>query len=1856
MLGSGVGEGVAAAGDGAAVHGDGAAVHGVAGAVHELDGDAGGLLLGEDHGVGGGGAHAGHGDLGAGVGVGAVVGLDLLTVLQPAGHHIALGGLGGEDHGLVDVDHVAAGEGAAVGVLTGDGALAGGAVEGQGVIGLGEVDLDGGVVGEGEGVLGGAVQLGLLGAVDQPLLNAEAGVGAGGHGNGGAHGQQSAALHGEGSAGVGAVGVLHGGGIADADVAVGVSGGIHADAALLQIEGTGLEDDVVLLLQVGAVGGDGSVDAVVALGLGVDGVTGQRVGQQAAVGGQQAGHAGLQLGAADVGAVAQAGAGVSGDDGQGAGGHGHITGGGVSAAADGVGGGNGVGAALGGGEGVAVDHAGDGAAVLLDGVGHTGGQDRGAAGGDQGGSQGQAVTVGHGAAGHGQDGGVGAGIDDRGAAAAGEVGRISVVSGGDGVDAGILEHMGGGPLAVGTLGGGDGGDGAGGHILQQEGDLAGDIVGGHGGGEGHGVTGVLGGGVAGDHGLGGGLQDGHQVVGLVVRAVHGDVGRLGVQGDLAVDVHGLLHGVLAFALGVGEGAGDGVVDGLVVGGFVLFIVGFDHGGVDVLALADGVTGGGSQTGAGLGLVVGGGQSHGLEGGGAGGDDLLGALGKDVVDGVLGAAGLGGVVLAVTEPDVGSGVGVAVVGGGLCRGQLAGDFGPQDDLLGLGGDGDVGSGDGTAAAHGDTVHGQSQGGGAGGLGHGQGGAAGVEVVGTLADAAAVLGAVLVGGDAGHGQGGGVAAGAHPLAGGVLVLPLVVDGSGALGVDAHLEGGIVTQGGGGVLGLGQDLEAVIGRGQGGGGEGIGVQTAHAVSVAGVHAEVVGGAGGQALDGVVDHAVVLGDGGGDGGQGQPLLLVTADVHLVHGGVGADQPFQGDGGSGDLADGHLLGQRGGLLHVGGLVTHNDDLLAVQGGLGDTELPVEAVAGNAGGQVVNGAGVGHAAHLAVDAAAGHGQALDDTGSGLIAEQAAAEAELQVLLNADGETVLGGVGNALADGGQRAGVGTGVGQQLGAADAGPFALGGVLVRGGIAGSAGEDVAADGLQTLGDRSDGVIGLHGDDDGGGSQGLLDDHGADLSVGVSGLVVVAVVGDGVHDHVVVTGVAGILHAGLHLGGAHVLVAAGKRQFQLEVGSGAGLDFDVHIGTQGGLHAGGAAGAGTEGGTVGGGAVVQVVVIGIRHVGEVGGGLEDGLDLGLGVVALGGQPFQGDAVVVHVGSGDGHVDGGAGLVRAVQVAAALVDDTFALGADGAVFEILGHIAHVVPVEVGAVFLAAQDGDDLLGTLVVVVEVADHHVGDPVVALAGGLVGIVLLVLDGVQILAGAGEGIVEVGEQLGEEQQTGGVGAVAVQVGDGHGHGGEVAVGAVAGVGVGQHLAVVVLIQSGGVGLTDGVAVGTVVVLHHDEGALVPAGIVAAIGGGVAQTAADDQFHQTVAVQIADGGVGGLKDAGLGGVALGDVCQQGNGHLLLELALHHAVDVGVGVLAVGVFVGVLGHGHGDDQVIGVVLLQVAGGQGDDGGALHAVGVVVGIQVAGDVGVHQQILGLDKGEVVQLVVLDGAHFDHIGAVVEGQIVLTVAVEVAGGDVEQRVKGLVVDGAGLVQGGDVAGQGVSADDGLLTVHKLDQLHLGLGLVALAAGGHVQLRHAVQLAAGTAVSHGGLVSAGQVAVVAGDAGAEGVAAQLTVGVAVTCAQIGPVAVAVLAVTLVRTDGLIAGPAEVVQIQVVTQNPAVVAGGVVVEVQLVLGVQGGVARADVGLGSGSEIGHEAQSLIGALVHGLLAAGFRGLGGGHKTAGHETDQHGRSQHKADEAFLDGFCCHSGSSFLFSPADKKAPRRPERLLSGLNTGWIGN
>ena len=437
-------------------------------------------------------------------------------------------------------------------------------------------------------------------------------------------------------------------------------------------------------------------------------------------------------------------------------------------------------------------------------------------------------------------------------------------------------------------------------------------------------------------------------------------------------------------------------------------------------------------------------------------------------------------------------------------------------------------------------------------------------------------------------------------------------------------------------------------------------------------------------------------------------------------------------------------------------------------------------------------------------------------------------------------------------------------------------------------------------------------------------------------------------------------------------------------------------------------------------------------------------------------------------------------------------------------------------------------------------------------------------------------IGEQTGEEEQVGQLVTHTVQIRNSHAHG-SIVVDVITDL-VQKDLVFIILLQLGLESVADGILSGALVVLDGDQAADVAHVIHTAVV--LDQTAADNQLHAVVTVQIADGGVGCLEHLRIVGIALQVVGGQLHGQVLGELGSRDAlifricaVDMGIGIILMCILRGALRHGHGDDQIFGEVLLQVACVQGNDGCTVDLVAVflkVRGNRVGNGLGRIQNALivevnGLPQGEGV---ILGGVDFDLIGAVVDSNLIKAVTVEVTGSDFKQSIKALVVEHTCFVQCLQRIAQADGSDDllGVGTIGvfiKLDDLQICSEIHTVFGGYHIELCNTVILAAGTTVFHGGFVIAIQMSVGTSDVAANhgSLTAGGTVGIAVADFQIGPVAVVILAVKLVCTIIFIAGPV-MVKIEILSQHPTVVSETSIVQIKLAFFCHGGIAGTQIG----------------------------------------------------------------------------------------------
>ena len=129
-------------------------------------------------------------------------------------------------------------------------------------------------------------------------------------------------------------------------------------------------------------------------------------------------------------------------------------------------------------------------------------------------------------------------------------------------------------------------------------------------------------------------------------------------------------------------------------------------------------------------------------------------------------------------------------------------------------------------------------------------------------------------------------------------------------------------------------------------------------------------------------------------------------------------------------------------------------------------------------------------------------------------------------------------------------------------------------------------------------------------------------------------------------------------MFIACCNRKLSFEVGCCACLELYVHISAQLCRNAGLYALTACVEFAVSCFAVVEIIIIYLFYICKVRSRLENSLYFRLGIVCFCVEMFEQNTVVVHVRTSDRNKCGCAGLICSVDIASALVDDTFALTA----------------------------------------------------------------------------------------------------------------------------------------------------------------------------------------------------------------------------------------------------------------------------------------------------------------------------------------------------------------------------------------------------------------------------------------------------------------------------------------------------------------------------------------------------------------------------------------------------------------------
>ena len=417
-----------------------------------------------------------------------------------------------------------------------------------------------------------------------------------------------------------------------------------------------------------------------------------------------------------------------------------------------------------------------------------------------------------------------------------------------------------------------------------------------------------------------------------------------------------------------------------------------------------------------------------------------------------------------------------------------------------------------------------------------------------------------------------------------------------------------------------------------------------------------------------------------------------------------------------------------------------------------------------------------------------------------------------------------------------------------------------------------------------------------------------------------------------------------------------------------------------------------------------------------------------------------------------------------------------------------------------------------------------------------------------------------------------------------------------------------------------GRMVILNRNQSTLTPFNVTGT--GTGAQTATDNQLHTAVTIQISDGRIGGLEHLGFACVTAQIVGNQRNLQILRKFRRRDAVisrirtvDIGSRISLMCFQCSVLRHGHGNDQVIAEVLLQVAGSQRNNGGTGLTAGAGVGANVTadGNTGIQNTLAGKCDGlPQGKSVIIGGVDLNGVIAVVHSDIIGTVTIEITCGDIKQGIVILVKDLAGLIQCVDGTGIHLGRGNDVLAVcsvrilNEFDNLQISVGFRSIFTGRNIKLSHPIQFTAGGAVFLRSLIGTVQVIlllVVAADHSA--ITTGLAIGVAVVGTQIGPVTVFVLTIERIRANGLVAGPIGMVQIKIIPQDPSIVTGTVDIQIQLVLGSHCSVTRSEVLIIGSILIQGKPQSFKGCLINFAFFGFFRGMSNGSNACREQADE---------------------------------------------------
>ena len=209
----------------------------------------------------------------------------------------------------------------------------------------------------------------------------------------------------------------------------------------------------------------------------------------------------------------------------------------------------------------------------------------------------------------------------------------------------------------------------------------------------------------------------------------------------------------------------------------------------------------------------------------------------------------------------------------------------------------------------------------------------------------------------------------------------------------------------------------------------------------------------------------------------------------------------------------------------------------------------------------------------------------------------------------------------------------------------------------------------------------------------------------------------------------------------------------------------------------------------------------------------------------------------------------------------------------------------------------------------------------------IVSLVLDGIKILFGTFKrlGICIVNKEFREEEEVRSIAADTVKVSNCHTYRSRVT--KIIAVCIDKNVISVILVQFHLCGSADRILLGAMVVFDRNNSAPIPAGIICAFIGCVTKTAADDEFHAGISVDIADSCICRLEYLlRLILIALEILYIKSDFLILYKrtpcsgiFICIKTIDVGVRIFKMSIIIIFLRHGNSDNEVIGEVLLKVA-------------------------------------------------------------------------------------------------------------------------------------------------------------------------------------------------------------------------------------------------------------------------------------------------------------------------------------------------